>query len=75
MMFRKLLSVAVLAAMFSLILGNTDAQARHCRSHHHRHRCCQTVNSRCGYGYGNNGNFNTMYANNGYQQGAGCGCR
>ncbi len=52
-MSRKLLSLGVLAAAFTLVLGTTDAQARSCRSHrHHRHNgCCQTSN----YGPGNCG--------------------
>lgn len=53
-MSRKILSLAVLAAAFTLALGTADAQARSCHSHrHHRHHgCCQTSNygsSHCGY--------------------------
>ena len=59
-MSRKLLSLGVLAAAFTLVLGTTDAQARHCRNHH-RNRCCQTSN------YGN-GNCNQQAANIGCQQ-------
>ncbi len=58
-MSRKLLSLGVFAAAFTLILGTTDAQARSCHSHrHHRHHdCCQTSN--CG---------NQQVANYGCQQ-------
>lgn len=50
-MSRKILSLAVLAAAFTLVLGTTDAQARHCHSHRHN-RCCQNTN----YGSGSCGN-------------------
>ena len=43
-MSRKLLSLAVLAAAFTLSLGTTDAQARHCRSHRSHHGCRQIRN-------------------------------
>jgi hypothetical protein len=58
-MSRKILSLAVLAAAFTLALSTTDAQARSCHSHrHHRHHgCCQTSN--CG---------NQQVANYGCQQ-------
>ena len=61
-MSRKLLSLAVLAAAFTLALGTADAQARSCHSHrHHRHHgCCQTSN------YDNCGN--QQVANYGCQQ-------
>lgn len=51
-MSRKLLSLGVLAAAFTFVLGTTDAQARHCHSHHRHNRCCQNNN----YGSGNCGN-------------------
>ena len=48
-MSRKILSLGLLAAAFTLVLGTTDAQA----CHRHRHnRCCQNTN----YGAGNCGN-------------------
>ena len=50
-MFRKLLSVAVLTAMFSFALGNTDAEARHCRRAYRHSGYGASVN----YGYGNSG--------------------
>jgi hypothetical protein len=45
-MFRKLLSLAALAAAFTLILGTTDAQARHCRSQCRNYGCNQSCNYR-----------------------------
>ena len=59
-MSRKLLSLAMLAAAFTLVVGTTDAQARHCRSHHSHRGGCQTSN------YGTCGNQQT--ANVGCQQ-------
>lgn len=52
-MSRKLLSLAMLAAAFTLVLGTTDAQARHCRSHHshrgcHQHNYCGQQQASCG---------------------------
>ncbi len=58
-MSRKILSLAVLAAAFTLVLGTTDAQARHCRSHHSHRGCCQNDNYGCG---------NQQTANCGIQQ-------
>jgi hypothetical protein len=51
MMFRKLLSIAVLTAMFSFALGQTDAEARHCRNVYRSNGYGRSVN----YGYGNSG--------------------
>lgn len=62
-MTRKLLSLAVLAAAFTLILGTTDAQAGHCRSRHSHHGCSQ--NNNCGY----------QQTNYGCQQTANFGCQ
>ncbi|MBC7817846.1 MAG: hypothetical protein IAG10_13220 [Planctomycetaceae bacterium] len=63
-MTRKLLSLAVLAAAFTLIFGNTDAQARSCcRSHHSNHGCQQ--NTHCGH----------QQASYGCQQTANVGCQ
>ena len=50
-MFRKLLSVAVLTAMFSFALGNTDAEARYCRNVYRSNGYSRSLN----YGYGNSG--------------------
>ena len=50
-MFRKLLSIAVLTAMFCFALGNTDAEARHCRNVYRSNGYGRSVN----YGYGNSG--------------------
>lgn len=63
-MSRKILSLAVLAAAFTLVLGTTDAQARHCRSHHSHRGCCQNNNYGCG---------NQQFANCGIQQQTNCG--
>ena len=63
-MSRKILSLAVLAAAFTLVLGTTDAQARHCRSHHSHRGCCQNNNYGCG---------NQQTANCGIQQQTNCG--
>lgn len=60
-MSRKLLSLGVLAAAFTLVLGTTDAQARSCHSHRHN-RCCQNSN------YGHNNCGNQQVANYGCQQ-------
>ena len=59
-MSRKLLSLAMLATAFTLVLGTTDAEARHCRSHRSHHGCRQISN------YSNCGNQQT--ANVGSQQ-------
>jgi hypothetical protein len=42
-MSRKLLSLGLLAAAFTLVLGTTDAQAGNGRSHRN-HRCCNQSN-------------------------------
>lgn len=65
-MSRKLLSLGVLAAAFTLVLGTADAQARSCHSHHRHNRCCQNTN----YGSGNCGINNC-----GNQQVANYGCQ
>ena len=65
-MFRKLLSLGVLAAAFTLVLGTTDAQARHCcnqRSNHSHHGCHQ--NNNCGI----------QQASYGCQQAVSVGCQ
>ena len=62
-MTRKRLSLAVLAAAFTLILGTTDAQAGHCRSRHSHHGCYQ------------NNNCNHQQANYACQQTANVGCQ
>lgn len=62
-MSRKILSLAVLAAAFTLALGTADAQARSCHRHN---RCCQNSN----YGSGNCG-----FSNCGNQQVASYGCQ
>lgn len=62
-MLRKLLFVAMSIAMFTVLLGNTDAQARHCRnrhnndgcyknSHHSRDNCGYKIYRRGKYGHG-----------------------
>ncbi len=58
-MFRKLLSVAVLTAMFSFALGNTDAEARYWRNVYRSNGYGRSAN----YGYGNQG---YRYGNQGY---------
>jgi hypothetical protein len=64
-MSRKLLSLAALAAVFTLVVGVTDAEARRCG----RNRgCCQNSN----YGYGNTGYGQWGYGNGGYQQSTAC---
>ena len=45
-MSRILLSLVVLGAAFTLILGTTDAQARHCWSRYRNHDCCQSSSYR-----------------------------
>lgn len=55
-MKRTFLSLSMLVAVASLMLGNTNAEARW--------RCC-----RGGYGYG--GGYQNAYYGNGYQQGYG----
>ena len=65
-MFRKLLSLGVLTAAFTLVFGTTDAQARHCcnqRSHHSHHGCHQHNN--CGI----------QQASYGCQQAVNVGCQ
>ena len=62
-MSRKLLSLGVLAAAFTLVLGTTDAKARHCRSHRSHHGCHQ--NNNCGI----------QQASYGCQQTANVGCQ
>ncbi len=60
MMFRKLLSIAVLTAMFSFALGNTDAEARHCRNVYRSNGYGRSVNygyGHSGYGYGRGGYY------------------
>lgn len=73
-MFRKLLSVAVLAAMFSFALGNTDAEARYCRNVYRSNGYGRSVNygyGNSGYGYGRGGyygggSYGRGYGNYGY---------
>ena len=70
MMFRKLLSIAVLTAMFSFALGNTDAEARHCRNVYRSNGYGRSVNygyGNSGYGYGRGG----YYSHGGYGRGYG----
>ncbi len=65
MMFRNVLTGVVLTAMFSLMLGNTDAEARHCRRQYQSNGWGQNSNygyhqggyyqNRNSYGYGNYG--------------------
>lgn len=43
-MSRKLLSLGALAAAFTLVLGATEVQARHCRSQSSSPSCCQSGN-------------------------------
>ena len=62
-MSRKLLSLAMLAAAFTLVLGTSDAQARHCRSHRSHNSCHQ--NNNCGM----------QQASYGCQQTASVGCQ
>ena len=68
-MFRKLLSVAVLTAMFSFALGNTDAEARYWRNVYRSNGYGRSAN----YGYGNQGyrygNQGYRYGNQGYRYG------
>lgn len=69
-MFRKLLSIAVLTAMFSFALGNTDAEARHCRNVYRSNGYGRSVNygyGNSGYGYGRGG----YYSHGGYGRGYG----
>ncbi len=63
-MFRNLVTGVVLTAIFSLALGNTDAEARHCR----RQRQCCGYNQN-GYGNGYNSYGNGGYGNRGYGYG------
>ncbi len=76
-MFRKLLSIAVLTAMFSFALGNTDAEARHCRNVYRSNGYGRSVNygyGNSGYGYGRGGFYGGGYSNYGYGgYGRGCG--
>lgn len=76
-MFRKLLSIAVLTAMFSFALGNTDAEARHCRNVYRSNGYGRSVNygyGNSGYGYGRGGFYGGGYGNYGYGgYGRGCG--
>lgn len=72
-MTRKLISLAgVLVAVFSVTVGSTDAEARHCRTH--RTRCCRqpVVQQSCNIGCQQTANFgcrtNGCNGNNGYQQ-------
>lgn len=66
----KLWSIAVLAAAFTLFPGTTDAQARHRRSHHGSHECCQYI--KCGHSrHGHHGWQQSR--NYGSLQPAGCG--
>lgn len=46
-MSRKLLSLGLLAAAFTLVLSTTDAQAGHCRSERSYRNCHQ--HNHCGY--------------------------
>jgi len=61
-MSRKLLSLGALAAAFTLVLGTTEVQARHCHNQCSSRSCCQS------------GNYNRSIfsifnrCNNGYQQ-------
>ena len=68
-MFRKLLSIAVLTALFSFALGNTDAEARYYRNVYRSNGYGRSVN----YGYGNQnygyGNHGYGYGNRGYGYG------
>ena len=75
MMFRNVLTGVVLTAMFSLMLGNTDAEARHCRRQHQSNCCGQGQNANYGYnqgGYYQNSNscdcasYGTGYSQGGY---------
>ena len=74
MMFRKLLSIAVLTAMFSFALGNTDAEARYYRSVCRSNGYGRSVNfgyGNSGYGYGRGGyygggSYGRGYGNYGY---------
>ena len=60
-MFRNILTGVILTAMLSLMLSNTDAEARHCR------RQCQ--NSCCGQNSNWGQSTNYGYNQNGYSQG------
>ena len=62
-MFRKVLSVALLTAMFSFALGSTDAEARHCRYSYRSNGYSRSAN----YGYGNSG---YGYGRGGYGHGS-----
>ena len=66
-MFRKVLSIALLTAMFSFALGSTDAEARHCRNSYRSNGYSRSANygyGNQGYGYGNQGYGG--YGNSGY---------
>jgi hypothetical protein len=73
-MLRKVLSLTALVASVTLILGTSNAQARHCGSRHNRHGCCQSnynAFGNCGYSghhQGNWGSGNCGYSHGGYQQ-------
>jgi hypothetical protein len=79
-MFRNLVTGVVLTAIFSLTLGNTDAEARHCGRYRRcsnwnqgNHYGCNNGNGHRGYGYGNN---NYGYGRSGYSNvGVGYGHR
>ena len=60
-MFRNVLTGVVLTAMFSLMLGNTDAEARHCRRQYQSNGWGQNSN----YGY-NPGGYHQSHSNYGY---------
>ncbi len=71
-MFRKLLSVAVLTAMFSFALGNTDAEARYCRNVYRSNGYGRSLNygyGNSGYGYGRGGYSHGGYSRGGYGRG------
>jgi hypothetical protein len=66
MMFRNVLTGVVLTAMLSLMLGNTNAEARH-----YRRQCQNSWGQNSNYGYNQNGysqgfNGGYGYSNGGY---------
>lgn len=68
-MFRKLLSVAALTALFSLSLSNTDSEAGHRRRGYSNGGYGQSAHYGYGnqrYGYGNGGYSNRGYGYGGY---------
>ena len=70
-MSRKLMSLGVLAAAFTLMLGASDAQAKSWRSKYRDDGCCQSNNHSSHHHHHSSRNNNCCYqqvSNNCYQQ-------